>query len=299
MSRFGNRDNQRFVNRYAPGHFYSPLPSFSEIDARKERIFDNTPTELPGIDLHHDEQVSLLQGLSERFLAQMPDYKMKPIDGFRFHHNNNFYSRKDAALLYCMMRHLQPRRIVEVGSGFSSAMILDTNEHYFDNSIELTFIEPYPERLYDNIRSADREVVRILKKPVQDVPLSEFAELSEGDILFIDSSHVTKIGSDVNYLLFTVLPYLNPGVFIHFHDIFYPFEYLQHWVEEGRAWNEAYILRAFLQYNPTFQIRLFTAYLLQHAPKLFETDAWGKVPEDGSRSSFWMQKTKPPVPITS
>ena len=290
MSRFGNRDNQRFVNRYAPGHFYSPLPSFSEIDAREDRIFSQIPTELPGINLHHDEQISLLQRLSERFLPQMPDYKMEPIDGFRFHHNNSFYSRKDAALLYCMMRHLQPRRIVEVGSGFSSAMILDTNEHCFENSIELTFIEPYPDRLYDNIRSADREVARILKKSVQDVPLSEFAELSENDILFIDSSHVTKIGSDVNDLLFRVLPYLNPGVFIHFHDIFYPFEYLQHWVEEGRAWNEAYILRAFLQYNPTFQIRLFTAYLLQLAPELFETDHWRTIPEDGSRSSFWIQK---------
>ena len=291
MSKYGKRDDQRFVNRYAPGHFYSPLPSYSEIDARADRIFKSIPSEIPGIDLHADEQISLLKRLNESFLPKMPEYGMEPRAGLRFHHDNNFYSRKDATLLHCMIRHLQPRKIVEVGSGFSSAMILDTNEHFFHNSIELTFIEPYPERLYDNIRASDRDVVRILQKPAQDVPLSEFAELSEGDILFIDSSHVTKIGSDVNYLLFNVLPSVNPGVFIHFHDIFYPFEYLQHWVEEGRAWNEAYILRAFLQYNSTFQIRLFTAYLLHFQPQLFEGEHWKKVPEGGSRSSLWIQKT--------
>ena len=293
MSKYGKRDDQRFVNRFAPGHFYSPLPSYSEIDARADRIFESIPTEIPGIDLHPDGQISLLERLNELFLPTMPEYGMEPQAGLRFHHNNNFYSRKDATLLHCMIRNLQPRKIIEVGSGFSSAMILDTNEHFFNNSIELTFIEPYPERLYDNIRPSDRDVVRILRTPAQDVPLSEFAELSEGDILFIDSSHVTKIGSDVNYLLFHVLPHLNPGVFIHFHDIFYPFEYLQHWVEEGRAWNEAYILRAFLQYNPAFQIRLFTAYLLQFQPQLFEGEHWKKVPEDGSRSSFWIQKRGP------
>ena len=102
MSKYGKRDDQRFVNRFAPGHFYSPLPSYSEIDARADRIFESIPTEIPGIDLHPDGQISLLERLNELFLPTMPEYGMEPKAGLRFHHNNSFYSRKDATLLHCM-----------------------------------------------------------------------------------------------------------------------------------------------------------------------------------------------------
>jgi hypothetical protein len=147
--------------------------------------------------------------------------------------------------------------------------MLDVNERFLDNAVQCTFIEPYPERLLSLLRDNENKRHIIYKDIVQNIPVKIFSELQSGDFLFIDSSHVAKIGSDVLYLLNNVLPTLNRNVFIHFHDIFYPFEYPREWHEEGRAWNECYILNAFLQYNTTFSIRFFGHFLgVEHAEML-------------------------------
>ncbi|PON13546.1 hypothetical protein C2W62_33810 [Candidatus Entotheonella serta] len=151
-----------------------------------------------------------------------------------------------------MLRRQHPRRVIEIGSGFSSSVMLDVNDLFLDNSVQFTFIEPYPERLFEQFRDDDQQRHTVIEKPLQDVLLSLFRELSAGDILFIDSSHVVKIGSDVAYILFHILPALQSGVLIHFHDILWPFEYPEDWIFEGRAWNEAYVLRSFLQFNHMF-----------------------------------------------
>jgi hypothetical protein len=105
-------------------------------------------------------------------------------------------------------------------------------------------------------------VAEIIAKPVQEVGLDRFASLDAGDILFVDSSHVAKIGSDVNHILFEILPRLPQGVLIHFHDMFYPFEYPREWLElESRFWNEDYLVRAFLQHNTAFTIRIWDHFL--------------------------------------
>jgi hypothetical protein len=91
--------------------------------------------------------------------------------------------------------------------------------------------------------------------------MSNWRLLKANDILFIDSTHVSKTNSDVNYLFFEILPRLQTGVLVHIHDIFFPFDYPREWILEGRSWNEAYLLRAFLQYNPRFEIVLFNDYL--------------------------------------
>lgn len=88
-----------------------------------------------------------------------------------------------------------------------------------------------------------------------------FSELKANDILFIDSTHVSKLGSDVNSIFFNILPRLNSGVIIHLHDIFWPFEYPASWIQDGRAWNEIYILRAMLQHNKDYSILFFSDYL--------------------------------------
>jgi predicted O-methyltransferase YrrM len=158
-----------------------------------------------------------------------------------------------------MLRWLRPRRIVEVGSGHSSALMLDTaDERAWP--IKFLFIEPYPDRLKTLLRTSDA-AHEILPVPVQDVLLSRFDALESGDILFIDSSHVAKVGSDVVWLLEAVLPALHAGVVVHIHDIFWPFEYPEVWLRQGRAWNEAYFVRAFLQFNSAFEILWFTSYL--------------------------------------
>jgi Methyltransferase domain len=160
-----------------------------------------------------------------------------------------------------MIRHQRPKRIIEVGSGFSSCVLLDTNEIFFDNSIACTFIEPYPELLLSLIKPHDRQQIEIVPAGLQDVELDRFSQLAAGDILFIDSTHVAKTGSDVNLYFSEIIPSLHSDVIIHFHDIFYPFEYPRQWVYEGRAWNETYMLRAFLQYNRAFTIMFFNTFL--------------------------------------
>ena len=150
------------------------------------------------------------------------------------------------------------------------------------------FIEPYPERLESLLKENDREKVVIYKKRLQDIPVGVFRELNENDILFIDSTHVAKFNSDVNFVFHEILPVLNSGVHIHFHDVFYPFEYPQEWLLEGRAWNEQYILRAFLEYNREFKIVMFNTYL----ENMYEAKIRSRFPllYRNTGGSIWLKK---------
>ncbi len=249
-----------------PGHFYSPIPSLEEVKQNEKRIFEYVPKNIPGINMNGQSQMELLSTLVN-YLDEMPFSHEKKKD-IRYYFNNDLYSYCDAIILYCMIRHLRPKKIIEVGSGFSSCLILDTNELFFDNSISCTFIEPYPERLCSLI-NRDNNNLEIIEKRLQDTELDIFRELQENDILFIDSTHVSKIDSDVSHLFFKICPNLNKLVYIHIHDIFYPFEYPKQWICEGRSWNENYFLRAFLLYNNKFEIVLFVSYLQQFYNKKF------------------------------
>lgn len=244
---------------WSPGHFYSPIPSLPEIRERERQIFGRIPDQIPGIDLNIRGQIELLYEL-KKFYPEQPftDNKQKNL---RYLFQNPNYTYGEAVFLFCMLRYLQPQKVVEIGSGYSSCAILDTNELFFNNAIACTFIEPYPELLESLLKKGDREHIQIYQEKIQEVELDRFARLISGDVLFIDSSHVSKVDSDVNYILFEILPTLQPGVVVHFHDIGYPFEYPKEWIYQGRAWNEAYLLRAFLQYNDAFRIRLFNSYL--------------------------------------
>lgn len=252
----------------SPGHFYSPIPSIDEIRAREAEIFGPPPPSLPGIDLRADQQVALLRELA-RFYDELPFPRTQSAES-RYWFENWAYSYADAIFLYSMLRHLQPRRVIEVGSGFSSAAMLDTADRWLPQT-SFTFIDPDTSTLDALLRPNDRERVTIIRARLQDVPLTTFDALAANDILFIDSTHVSKTGSDVNRILFEILPRLVPGVHVHFHDVFYPFEYPKEWVYEGRAWNEDYILRAFLEFNDAFDVVLFGTWLARfHRPLLAE-----------------------------
>lgn len=252
-----------------PGHFYSPIPAWEEVTQEAERLFGPPPLTLPAIDLAEERQLELLHSFVE-YYRELP-FTAERSDGLRYFYDNPAYSYSDAILLHCMIRHARPRRIVEVGSGYSSCMILDTNELHFGGSIDTTFVEPYPELLETLLTDDDRGHVRIIAERLQDVDLEEFTRLEAGDILFIDSTHVSKVGSDVNQIVFEILPRLAPGVLVHVHDVFHPFEYPQHWIEEGRAWNEIYLLRAFLQFNDAFDILLMNTFMEQFHEEFFAT----------------------------
>lgn len=245
---------------FAPsGHFYSPIPSLDEIAKDEPRIFAAPQPSIAGIDLNAAGQLALLNHFVE-YYKEMP-FQADTREGLRYCFENSAYSYSDAIMLYCMIRHLKPKRLIEAGSGHSSCVTLDTNEMFLGGSLETTFIEPYPQLLMSLIKDTDKERINIIPSRLQDVDLSVFDELQANDILFIDSTHVSKVNSDVNYIFFEILPRLASGVYIHFHDIFYPFEYPKAWIYEGRAWNEAYLLRSFLQYNSAFSVVLMNTFM--------------------------------------
>jgi predicted O-methyltransferase YrrM len=246
-----------------PGHFYSPLPQFSDLEK-----YDPRPVlEIPGVDMHTESQLQLAKQLAP--IIGDHQLAINPTSDRRYYLENGYYPYADGLLLQALMRHLRPNKIVEVGSGFSSAVMLDTCDDY-SLSTELTFVEPYPDRLQSLLKDSDLKRTTLIKGFVQDVSSEVFTSLGNGDILFIDSSHVSKFGSDVNHLLFNIIPRLADGVWIHVHDIFWPFEYPLAWYQQGRAWNEAYLLRAFLCHNSQVEVAIFPSYLEQTQAKFME-----------------------------
>ena len=242
-----------------PGHYYSPIVSVDQLKPYLGEILGPPKRSLNAIDFNEGEQMEWLNNIA-------PYYEKLPyVDGrsteLRYTFDNTLFEHSDAIHLFGMLNHLKPRKIIEVGSGYSSAVMLDTNSLCLNNSIEFTFIEPYPEDRLNNLLKPEDKVTLHVKE-VQQVPPSVFEELDAGDMLFIDSTHVCKTGSDVNYLYFEILPKLKPGVIIHIHDIFYSFEYPEQWiVEHNRGWNEIYLLRAFFMYNSHFKMILFSSHM--------------------------------------
>jgi hypothetical protein len=255
---FLERDQLRTQSKklgFPPGHFHSPIPCVEEIRRKEAQIFDYAQRAIPAVDLNEEQQLALFHRF-KRYYKEQPFEPYKK-EGIRYFFENGYYPYADAIILYCMLRETRPQRIIEVGSGYSSCLMLDTNQLFLDNAISCTFIEPFPNRLLSLLTEDDKRRNRIIQANVQELDPNFIADLAEGDILFIDSSHVVKTGSDVNYIFFEVLPRLKKGVYVHFHDVMYPFEYPKEFVYDGRAWNEAYMLRAFLQYNDAFRIQFF------------------------------------------
>jgi predicted O-methyltransferase YrrM len=248
------------AQRFAPeGHFYSPIPAIEEYRDHFERLALPEPD---GIAVDEATQLAYAEKFAATY-GELPFPKDKT-EGHRYYLNNGAFNYFDGIALYSMIREFKPKRIVEVGSGYSSAAMIDTCERFLGGATDITFIEPYPETLHKCLLPQDIERYRVLAQKVQDVDLAVFQTLQANDILFIDSSHVAKFGSDFNHLLFKVLPLLNDGVVVHFHDIFRNFDYPREWLAEGRAWNEAYVLKAFLAHNRHFKILFFNDWIAAH-----------------------------------
>ena len=251
-----------------PGHFYSPVVDFAAIEQCRARVFD-ADTPVHGIDMHDGEQTACLRELAA-FYDALP-FGDEPEPGLRYHYRNPTFGHADGIILATMIRKLRPKRIIEVGSGHSSCVILDVNERFSANAIECSFIDPHTELVRSLFKPQDFSRVKIIDSAVQNVGTELFQQLEANDILFIDSTHVSKCDSDVNHHLFRILPALSSGVVIHFHDIFFPFEYPEDWVLRlRRSWNEIYALRAFLMHNDKYRITLFNSYIWQKHRDLVE-----------------------------
>lgn len=243
---------------YPPGHFYSPIPSLADISTQRDRIFRKEDP-LLGIDINDSGQFEYLEKFSQ--FGEQPAF-FDPARRIRYNIQNDTFSYDDGPILHYMLRTLRPSQVIEVGSGNSSACMLDTNDLYLAGRTRFTFIDPFCDRLRNILQGNDIDRVTIIERQIQDVDLTVFENLQANDVLFIDSSHVMKIGSDLHTIVFDILPRLNPGVFIHFHDVRFPFQYFQPFLDRGFYWNEAYVLRAFLQYNAGFKIAFWLNYLL-------------------------------------
>lgn len=274
---------------FDPGHYYSPIPNLEEIEKDANRIFRK---EIPlDINLDAAKQFESLVAISN-FFDSYPYLHDSDVQGLRYTKKDSLYRYSDAVFLYGMLRLIRPQRIIEVGSGHSSAIMLDMNDLFLDGDTRFTFVEPYPEeRLLKILKNKDKSRVRVIPSRVQDVSLKTFEALEANDFLFIDSTHVCKTGSDLNYLLFEVIPRLKTGVFIHFHDIFYPFEMPRDWVVKNHwFWNENYLLRAFLMNNSAYEIFLFNSYLIETNRDWFEKNMPECLRGSDGTGSIWLRK---------
>jgi len=244
--------------RFPPGHFYSPLPETRELGAepRHAEVWPSPPRETPGIDWRDEAQAALCRELGRQERLHFPDEPTG--DEADYTTANDQFSAFDAWLLEGMLRHLRPSLLVEVGSGYSTLVTARVNRELLNGSVHLTCVDPYPRQfLIDGVDG----VAQLRIEKVQETPLEVFGALGENDVLFIDTSHVAKTGSDVVWLYQEVVPRLRPGVVVHIHDMFAPGEYPEAWVLDGWAWNELYVVRAFLAFNSAFRVELGAQYL--------------------------------------
>jgi Methyltransferase domain len=268
------------------GHFYSPVADPNDVRAREGLLWSRAD-EMPGIDLNVTAQLALLRQLRPH--AASISYPVNdPGDGRTYFYSNDQYPVLDAEFLHAALSVFRPKVMIEVGAGFSSLVTAGVNRGLLKNQLDFTCIEPYPRQfLVDGVEG----ITRLVQKRVEDVDLSFFDRLEAGDILFIDSSHVSKVGSDVNHFFFNVLPRLRSGVLVHLHDIFLPDEYPKHWViDEGRNWNEQYLLRAFLEFNPGFEVIWAAHYMGTRHPEAVRM-TFPRYPELGGGGSFWIRRT--------
>jgi predicted O-methyltransferase YrrM len=269
------------------GHFYSPVVDTDEIKRDEERIWPGS-LEVPGIDMREAAQRDLLE---RHFPGLLREYNY-PLEGppdeelsFYYERNSQF-GWLDSRALFCLMRLIRPSRIVEVGSGYSSLLMRDINDRFLKGNARLTFIEPYPRAFL--VQGAEAGRYELIRKRVQEVDQAIFDSLESGDILFIDSSHVSKTGSDVNHLFLNVLPRLAPGVYVHVHDVFLPEDYRKEWaIDENRSWNEQYLLQALLVENPNFEVVFGSLFAFRRFPELVSA-AIGQPAFGGG--SFWIRR---------
>lgn len=229
--------------------FYSPIPALDQLPSD---IFDRRAS-LTGVTWDTAEQLNFLKADLGAFVAEFaaqPESIAHP-----YTTRNPSYGVLDAAVLYAMVRATRPARVLELGSGFSSMVMASAVRHNAQHGSpgSLSVKDPFANQVLDRLPG----VAHLERVTAQNVPLDEFESLRANDILFIDTTHTVKLGSDVNYIVLEVLPRLAVGVIVHIHDIFIPYEYPRAWPEDfALYWNEQYLVHAFLAMNPSYRVLL-------------------------------------------
>jgi len=273
-----------------PVHFYQPIPDIKDLERRK--IWEKV-NKLHGIEFIPKKYLKTIKDFGTKYASEC-DWPNDPTNNpDDFYLNNSCFSYGCAAVLHCMIRKYKPHNIIEIGSGNSSKIIRDAillNEKDTKKPINYTIIDPYSNL---NKKSFTKNTI-IIKEKVEELDPKFFKILQKNDILFIDSSHVSKIGSDVNFEILEVLPILNKGAFVHFHDVNLPFEYPKVYATNPKFrmfWTESYLLQAFLCCNKDYEIVLPMSYIQQKFDKEFRKafPSSNKAINYGS-GSFWIRK---------
>jgi hypothetical protein len=266
-----------------PIHYYEPLPDFgrlSEASVRRRR-------EPPAIDFDWAGQTQLMTRLGGAYRGEIESLAAAG----HFDYTNPYFAGLDAAVYYALIRDRRPKRVIEIGSGFSTRMaVLALSRNQADGSPgTLTCIEPFPDARLTPVLPD----VTLVQQPVEELPLTLFDDLATDDMLFIDSSHAVRFGGDVCREFLDILPRLAPGVWIHVHDIFFPYDYPPEWLLKRRlAFAEQYLLEAFLAFNRAFAVRAANCWLAAEfaevARLLLPARLWPG--DDLGRGSLWMQR---------
>lgn len=274
------KDQEMFV---PPGHFYSPIADIEDVKEAGSRR--KTASLLPGIKIDTSKMTSLWLELEKDMIGYEEHIAVEPK---RFRFDNGFFDYGDALVYRSILKKHRPRKVIEIGSGYSSALLLDTIDE-FSIDCHATFVEPYPSVLKSLFDASGETRATLIQDKVQKTDLDLYSALQADDILFIDSSHVLKTGSDVAFELFEILPILQSNVLIHIHDIFDGFEYPRHWIEdENRSWNEAYAVRALLYETCSFEIYFFNEFFYNFSRNLVDQSSSSFKKNPGG--SIWLRK---------
>ena len=264
--------------------FYSPIPDLKSLSPE---VWERTSA-LGGIELDLDRQLALLEDELAAYLCEF-DPPRAATPG-RYHLANPSYGPGDGETLYALVRHGKPRRIVELGSGFTTLAMAEaaTANAREERPVELQVYDPYP-----GVASPDTPGVAALEAlSAQDVPLEVFDRLGPGDMLVVDTTHTVKVGGDVNRIVLDVLPRLRAGVLVHFHDVFLPYEYPRRWAERyGLFWSEQYLLQAFLAFNRDFEVVLALHALVRKQPEPLRA-LIPSLGADAAPGAFWIRRTR-------
>lgn len=300
----GFRMVQRTGFNIVPNHFYWPVPDLDTLAARPRQSFG------AALDLCFDDQLAFARELRARCAVEC-DFPIEATpDSSRFHLNNGMFESVDAEVAHCIVRQFKPRRIVEIGGGnstriFARAALMNRADYA---PSDLITIEPFPS---PSLSGGFPGMTELIRRPVQDVELAFFDQLGNNDILFIDSSHVVSVGSDVVYEFLKIVPRLKPGVIIHVHDIFIPSDYPHTTVFNSLCfWSEQYLLEAMMTMGESFRVLwASSAMQIEHPDVLRDCipsweDSYTRMPRQHRRfipsadgknvwpSSWWMRKVR-------
>ncbi len=233
--------------------FNSPLVDTASLS---DEVWER-PRPMPGLELDLERQLELISGELRPLIEELDVPLLPRADRLELHLDNPWYGPMDAHLLYAVIRRLRPRRVLELGSGFSTLFIhraLEANRREQPQAqIRHEVVDPHPSPALGQLRDA----VTLRAEPAAGLEAEAFSQLQDGDVLFVDTTHVVKPGGEVARLVLEVLPALAPGVVVHFHDIFIPFAYPRVFYDRYNVhWQEQYLVQAFLAFNPNFEVKL-------------------------------------------